>query len=65
MSNAHLFRRLARAEESMMRASMPRVSADDPTPLTRSSRSVVASVGGTRLVYADRPNGFTLAEVAH
>lgn len=60
MSNASLFRRYAKVEEMMIRASMPRVSAVDAEPLApKPSRRVWAR--GSLVV----KDGFTLAEIAH
>lgn len=58
------FRKVARAEDGMMRAMMPRTSAEDATPFAFASdrRVVIAAAGGTRL--AQRLT-YNLAEVAH
>jgi len=55
------FRRVARSEESMMRAMMPRIAAvSEPLPTLHAPVAVIASVNGLRLV---RPLTYTLAEV--
>ena len=60
------FRRVARAEETMMRSVMPRTSAADAAPLAPAfafvRASEVARRDGSRLV---KPAGFKLAEVCH
>lgn len=60
----HTFRKVARAEEQMLRAMMPRTSAADPLPIETSStpRVVVRSVNGLRLV---KPLTFTMQEVVN
>lgn len=59
------FRKVAAAEETMMRAVMPRVAQADPTPLPRfaapAAGELLAQRAGSRLV---KPLTFTLAEVA-
>jgi hypothetical protein len=60
MSNASIFRRYARTEDAMIRATMPRISAADPEPIfQKPTRRTWAA--GSLVVKA----GFTLAEVAH
>lgn len=58
------FRRIGRQEETMMRAVMPRTSANDTTPLVAFAApavgEVVARRDGSRLV----KRGFTLGDVA-
>ena len=63
-TNASLFVRHARAEESMLRAVMPKASAASPEPLFRQNRPgvVVASSFGINLV---KPLTFKIAEVAN
>jgi hypothetical protein len=58
------FRKVSAAEEMMMRAMMPTISAADPVPLPKFAAAapvVVASTAGTRLV---KPLTATLAEVS-
>lgn len=61
-SNASTFRRLAVAEDQMIRLAMPRTSAADPAP-TSAQRVVVTvrNLGTSRLV---APLTFRLAEVS-
>lgn len=61
------FRRYAVAEESMLRAVMPRVSVDDPSPLESPARIVVtiANRGASRLVRVVPVLTYTLSEVAN
>ena len=60
MSNASLFRRYARTEDAMIRATMPRIAAADPAQLvTKPTRRVWQH--GSLVVKA----GFMLCEVAH
>jgi hypothetical protein len=62
----HTFRKLARAEEAMMRASMPRTSAADAAPLTSPilpARADVAVARVPRRFVAPGPLTYTLAEV--
>jgi len=57
LSNSSTFRRYAKVEEMMLRAAMPRISAQDREPLVpRIVRRPASLVVKT---------GFTLAEVAH
>lgn len=63
VSNASIFRRMARVEEQMIRAAMPRVAASDPEPLAAQARRlVVAARIASRLV---KPLTYTLAETRH
>lgn len=58
------FRRVSDAEEAMIRASMPRTAAADPTPLWVAEQhavQVVSNRSGSRLV---RPLTYTIAEAA-
>lgn len=53
MSNAHLFRKLAHAQDQMMRATMPKAAeaTDAPVKLVASiEQRMVAQRGGTRLM---------------
>lgn len=64
------FRRMTVLEEQMLRATMPKTSALDVTPLEPHfavGRShVIASLGGTRLARRSMADlTYTLAEVAH
>ena len=60
------FRRADRLQEQMIRAAMPRTSANDPKPLPAFAapllRELVAARAGTRLV---RPLTYTMREVAN
>lgn len=62
----HTFRKMAAAEEIMLRGAMPRVSAGDPVglretfPVGSRTAVVVAARGATRLV---RPLTATVAEL--
>lgn len=53
-SNAHLFRKLARTEDAMMRAVMPKAAeaTDAPVRLAASISQIVAARPGSRLVKA-------------
>jgi hypothetical protein len=66
MTNANLFRRFADAEDQMLRASMPRVNANDPKP-ARWSRTVELTAVDRRSFRAPRVAPvltYTIADVA-
>lgn len=62
----HTFRKIAKLEEQMLRATMPRISAADAAPLephfAPTATEVVARRAGSRLV---KPLTATLAEVVN
>ena len=59
------FRKFARAEETMIRASMPRTSLLDPTPLPAFAQDDVPGRVRVRWSAGRKVNGFLLSEVAH
>jgi len=67
MSNAHTFRAVARLEESMIRASMPKTSAADPVlvPAVRRAAATWTVRNGRAIRVAVAPSlTFALAEVS-